>query len=167
MAATPTKTPRSAMRGSRAAATPPRRSTGKKRGSSDHDHDHDHDHNHNHDHNHDHDHHHHHFDATPSPTIRQPRQKAAILQLPPRPVVPLGNNEETLLPLYTPELGRSVRRLEHNYHWDTKWLAELHRAMANAEALHLMQTHLGDLDHETGVTKDRVVTLSRQTAASL
>ena len=61
------------------------------------------------------------------------------MQLPPRPKVPFGNNEETLLPLYTPELGRSVRRLEHNYAWDSKWLKELYTVvMANAEALHLL-----------------------------
>ncbi len=132
------------MRGTRSAearraasATPPRRAAGLKRSGSHDDDNHDHDNNHNHDHDHGHTQR---FDATPSPTIRQPRQKAAILQLPPRPDVPLGNNEETLLPSYTPELGRSVRRLEHNYVWDTKWLAELYTVViTNAKALHQLQ----------------------------
>ncbi len=90
------------------------------------------------------------------------------MQLPPRPDVPFGNNEETLLPLYTPELGRSVRRLEHNYAWDTKWLGELYAVvMANAEALSLLQTSVEELDHETGVAHERLEVLGRQTAASL
>ena len=79
------KTPRSAMRGSRsaeaqAATTPPRRTAGRKREPEV-------------------------YDSPPSPTIRQPKEKVTVLQLPPKPDVPYGNNEETLLPLYTPELG--------------------------------------------------------------
>ena len=91
-----------------------------------------------------------------------------MLQLSPRPQIPFGNNEETLLPSYTPEIGRSVRRLEHNYAWDMQWLQELHAVVIhNAKALSTLQGHIGELDHETGVAGEKINILSSQTAASL
>ena len=106
-------------------------------------------------------------DSTPSPTIRQPKRKVTVLQLAPRPEAPHGNNEETL-PAYTPELGRSVRRLEHNYRWDSQWLGELYKVvMANAEALSLVQVAVDELDQETGVIRERTELQGKQTAASL